>query len=85
MTSGEVEKIREVKTRYQDELLKKKNVVGLGIGYKETAGRQTDQLSLIAMVRKKEPLSNLRPPDIVPPRIQEVITDVQEVGEIRAL
>lgn len=85
MTNGELERIREVKNRYQDELLKKKNVVGLGIGYKETAGRQTDQLSLIVMVRKKEPLSNLSPPDVVPPQIEDVITDVQEVGEIRAL
>jgi hypothetical protein len=85
MTNGELERIREVKNRYQDELLKKKNVVGLGIGYKETAGRQTDQLSLIVMVRKKEPLSNLNPSDVVPPQIEDVITDVQEVGEIRAL
>jgi hypothetical protein len=85
MTNGELAKIREVKNRHQGELLKKKNVVGLGIGYKQTAGRQTDQLSLIVMVRKKEPLSKLRLPDVVPPQIQEVITDVQEVGEIRAL
>ena len=85
MTNGELERIREIKNRHQDELLKKKNVVGLGIGYKETAGRQTDQLSLIVMVRKKEPLSNLNPPDVVPPQIKDVITDVQEAGEIRAL
>ena len=85
MSNRELEKIREIKNRHQDALLKKKNVVGLSIGYKETAGHQTDQLSLIVMVRKKEPLSDLEPADVVPPRIQEVITDVQEVGEIRAL
>ncbi len=85
MSNGELEKIRAVKNSHQEALLKKKNVVGLGIGYKEIAGRQTDQLSLIAMVRKKEPLWDLKPADVVPPRIQEVLTDVQEVGEIRAL
>lgn len=78
-------KIQEVKARHQAALLKKANVVGLGVGYKERRGRKTDQLSLVVLVEKKVPLSQLRPEDRIPSRIEGVPVDVKEVGEIRAL
>ena len=81
----DIERIKAIKDRYQDELLKKKNVVGLGIGYKEVGGQKTDQLSLVVMVRKKEPHSQQNPQDIIPPEIEGVTVDVKEVGEIVAL
>ena len=42
-----IEEIRAVKDRHEGDLLKKRNVVGLGIGYKEVEGQETEQLSLI--------------------------------------
>lgn len=80
-----VEEIKALKNKYEDELLKKKNVVGLGIGYKETNGQETGQLSLIVMVRKKEPPSQLDARDLIPSQIEGIPVDVKEVGEIVAL
>ena len=80
-----IEKIRAVKDRYEDGLLKKKNVVGLGIGYKEVEGQETDQLSLVVMVRQKESPSRLDATDLIPFEIEGVPLDVIEVGEIVAL
>ena len=80
-----IEEIRAVKDRHEEDLLKKKNVVGLGIGYKEVGCEKTKQLSLVVMVRKKEAPSQLEAKDLVPSEIEGVPVDVKEVGEIVAL
>ena len=86
MTEGKgIEEIRAVKDRHEEDLLKKKNVVGLGIGYKEVGCQKTKQLSLVVMVRKKESPSRLEAKDLVPAEIEGVPVDVKEVGEIVAL
>jgi hypothetical protein len=84
-TEKGIEKIRAVKDRHEEDLLKKKNVVGLGIGYREVGGQKTEQLSLVVMVRKKELSSQLDATDLVPSEIDGVPVDVKEVGEIVAL
>lgn len=80
-----IERIQQVKNQYQSELLRLPNVVGLGIGYKETAGQFTDQLALIINVSRKLPLAQLAPDEIAPPQIEDVPTDVQETGPFKAL
>ena len=86
MAAGKgIEEIKAIKARYEDELLRKKNVVGLGIGYKEAGGQETDRLSLVVMVRKKEPPWQLEATDLVPSEIEGIPVDVKEVGEIVAL
>ena len=84
-TGKEIEEIRAVRDRHEEGLLKKKNVVGLGIGYKEVEGQETEQLSLVVMVRKKESPSQLDAADLIPSEIEGVPLDVKEVGEIVAL
>jgi len=79
------DEIKRVKERHAAELLRKANVVGVAVGYKEKGGQKTDQPSLIVMVRKKVPLSELKRQDVVPSEIDKVSTDVKEVGEIKAL
>ena len=79
------DKIREIKEKYTSDLLRKTNVVGVAVGYKEKGGQKTDMLSLVVMVRKKVQLSKLKARDVVPPEIDGVVTDVREVGEIKAL
>lgn len=79
------DKIKEIKEKYTSELLPKANVVGVAIGYKERGGQKTEIPSLVVMVRKKVPLSKLKARDVVPPEIDGVVTDVREVGEIKAL
>ncbi len=77
--------VRAIKDKYQAELLKKANVVGVAVGYREKAGQVTDQVVLTVMVRKKVPLSQLDANDVIPSEIEGVMVDVKEVGEIRAL
>jgi hypothetical protein len=77
--------VRAIRDKYQAELLRKVNVVGVAVGYREKDGQMTDQVALTVMVKKKVPLSQLDAKDVIPPEIEGVMTDVKEVGEIRAL
>ena len=76
-------KIAKVLKRHQGRLLKKAHVVGVGIGEKVTDGTRTGRLSLKVYVEKKIAKDRLAARDLVPPRIAEVATDVEEVGTLR--
>lgn len=67
------------------ELLKKKNVVAVGWGYKEMGGKRTGKLAIICSVSKKEQLADLEKKDIIPKQVGSELTDVKEVGVIKAL
>ncbi len=77
--------VRQVKAKYEAVLLSKKNVVGVGIGFREIGGQMTDQMALIVSVTKKLPAGELSAADQIPTAIEDVPVDVKEVGEIRAL
>ncbi|WP_322801945.1 hypothetical protein [Thermoflexus sp.] len=86
MSSAEtLARIQEVKRRREAELLRKANVVAVGIGYRQRGGRSTDELCLVVSVRRKVPMEALAPEDRIPPEIDGVPVDVQEVGALRAL
>jgi len=57
-----------------------KNVVGIGQGYKNDDG----PLATVYMVNKKLPLSALDVKDVIPKEFAGQLTDVIQVGEIRA-
>lgn len=80
-----VERVKEIKTKYEQELLSNPNVVGLGVGYLEVGGKMTDQVGLIVMVRYKVPPGQLAPQEVIPAQIEGIPTDVREVGDVRAL
>ncbi len=80
-----IEQARQAKEQHQKALLKLANVVGIGIGLKETGRAITDQIAVIVNVLEKKPISALLPDDIVPTQIDNVVTDVQETGPIKAL
>lgn len=82
---AEVEEVRRAKELSKYSILSKPNVVGVGYGYKEKAGRRTAELSVVALVRVKLPKSSLAPDELVPATFDGVSTDVVQVGEIRAL
>lgn len=71
--------------RHRHKVMTLANVVGCGWGAKRTRGRKTDQEGLIVFVRRKTPLPALHPRDVVPLRIDDVATDVIEVGDVRLL
>lgn len=82
---SQTEKIRAIRRAYEDELMSKANVVGVGVGFQQQGGERTGELALVVMVKKKVPLEQLAPEDVIPSSLEGVPVDVQEVGEIRAL
>ena len=80
-----LDKIKAVKRKHEGELLTKRNVVGVGVGYKEVNGQMTEELTLVVMVKTKILSHELDPIDRIPREIEGVRTDVKVVGEVRAL
>jgi hypothetical protein len=62
----ELARVQEIKEAHESALLALPNVVGVGVGYKETKGETTDQVAVIVYVRRKEPIASLREHEIVP-------------------
>lgn len=77
-------RIREIKDRFEDMILIKANVVGVGIGLREQAGERLEEVCLVVMVTHKVPRTELAPEDMIPTEIEGVGVDVQVVGELKA-
>jgi hypothetical protein len=84
-TNPEITHIQAVKAKYEQMLLQKKNVVGVGIGLRERNGQLTDQMVLTVMVRRKRPRFLLRGDDLIPSELDGVPIDVKQVGKLKAL
>lgn len=69
---------------HEKELLKKKNVVSVGVGRKYKDGKPTDELCIVVGVSKKEDISMLSAIDLIPAQLQNVNTDVMSLGHIKA-
>jgi hypothetical protein len=74
----------EAKRLHTRDLFEHKNVVAVGVGFKESRGRKTDEPSVVVGVTRKVPATRLSKDDLVPQRVGSVRTDVQEVGVFRA-
>jgi hypothetical protein len=77
--------IQTVIKAHARELLRLRNVVAVGKGYKVSGGTQTNKPCIVVSVSRKLPLGALAAVDLVPKAIDGVVTDVVETGEIRAL
>jgi len=73
----------ELKNEMEQELLKKANVVGVGVGFRQKGGESTGEVALIVMVRKKVSNLMLPPEDRIPAEINDVPIDVLEVGQLQ--
>jgi hypothetical protein len=76
--------VKAVKQQYQQELMGKPNVVGVGVGYKVVDGQKTDTLCVVVFVRQKVAAESLSVEEMVPVQIEGVATDVIESGPIFA-
>jgi len=85
MTIGLMAQVKRVKVTYIYELLTRRNVVGVGLGYKISQGVNTGELSLVVSVTHKVDSSALSAEDLVPQALNGVKTDVVETGVLRAL
>ena len=80
----EIHEISKVRQQVQKKLLKKANVIGVGVGFKEKAGKKTDELALVVLVQEKVPLETLAKKDVVPEEVAGVRTDVKRIGRVVA-
>lgn len=80
-----LEEIRRLLPEVQQELFRKPNVIGTGIGYKIVGSKQTEELAIICSVEKKKARKELTSKEVIPPAIQNIRTDVYATGIIYAL
>ncbi len=80
-----LEGVRAAKAAYEEALLVRENVVGVAVGRKVVAGRETDEACVVVYVDHKEPADGLRRRDLVPRTLDGIATDVVATGPIRAL
>ena len=85
MSDQSLQRAIEVKRRHEQELMRKANVLAVGVGYRTRGGEQTQEVSIVVSVRIKVSKSELKPGDLIPPSIEDVPVDVVETGVIRAL
>ncbi|MEM9954886.1 MAG: hypothetical protein AAF846_24985 [Chloroflexota bacterium] len=76
------ERISDIQRKYVDELMQKKNVVGVGIGLAKENDEYTDEVVLVVMVEKKVDWRELDDTDVIPSEIEGVRVDVQETGQL---
>jgi len=84
MTAELAAQAKQVKSAYAYEILSRRNVVGVGLGYKISGEVKTDELSLVVSVTHKVAPSVLSSEDLVPRVLDGVRTDVVETGVLRA-
>ncbi len=77
--------LREVKARYEAELLAKANVVAVGIGIPMRAGAPRGGPGIIVSVTHKVRAGELSPEDLIPQSLDGVTVWVEEIGHPRAL
>jgi hypothetical protein len=80
-----VARAQAVKAKHERELMRKRNVVGVGVGFEERAGQTTDTVCIVVSVREKLPLDQLASKDVIPAELDGVPVDVQATGAFRAL
>ena len=86
MASAEaIARAQAVKARYEKKLMRKRNVVGVGVGFRERAGKETDAVCIVVSVRQKLPRDQLAPQDVIPTELDGVPVDVKATGAFRAL
>ena len=85
MSDQTIQRAQEIKRRHEAELMRKPNVVGVGIGYRTRAGQSTNEICIVVSVRAKISGPQLKRGDLLPASIEGVPIDVVETGPIRAL
>ncbi len=80
----QMERLQRAKEKYESKLLKKANVVGVGIGYRQEDDPDQDEPALVVNVTHKVPLHQLRKRDRIPSCLDGVPVRVEAVGRPRA-
>lgn len=83
MSESEIEKLKKVKIKNRDNVMKLANVTGIGVGRKRVGDEVTETLAIRVYVVKKLPIEKLKKEDIIPSELDGVPTDVVEIGNVR--
>ncbi len=84
MSEQAVQHALDVKRRHEAELLRKPNVVAVGVGYRTRGGQATTEVCIVVSVAQKVPVGKLKRGDVLPQTLEDVPLDVVESGVIRA-
>ncbi len=84
-TPFEGARLEDIRARYEARLLKCANVVGVADGVKHLRGQPTMTPCIVVLVSRKVPRRALAPADVIPAMLDDVPTDVVEVGTLTAL
>ena len=82
LAGGEVARVL---SRHEVDLLRYPNVVGVSEGVRMSGGRPTGEPCVTVLVDRKVPESDLAKDEILPRKIDGIVVDVVEVGEVVAL
>lgn len=80
----DLDRARVSKQQNLNNLITRRNVVGVGVGFKETSDGLTDELAVVVNVERKLPKAQLAESDAVPRNLDGVKTDVVETGRFLA-
>jgi len=80
----EIDQARVIKQQNLRHLITRRNVVGVGIGFKETGDGLTEDVAVVVNVIQKLPKAQLAESDKVPHNLNGVKTDVIETGKFLA-
>ncbi|MDZ7315404.1 MAG: S1 family peptidase [candidate division KSB1 bacterium] len=81
---SDLQTVSDALAAVRNKMLRKANVIGIGVGFKETEGRVLSEPALKVLVVDKLPVSALAAQDVVPKTVAGVLTDVTPVGRIYA-
>lgn len=85
MSTNLFRQLIEAQSLFQEDLLRRRNVVGVAVGYKNFKEQSTDELAVTVLVEQKKPVEALEPEDLIPSELNGARTDVIEVGRLVAL
>jgi hypothetical protein len=80
----DIETVISAQQQNLQHLLRLSNVIGVGVGYKETSDGLTEDVAVVVNVAEKVPLAQLAESDKVPRDLDGVKTDVVETGRFLA-
>ncbi|GEM_PF-135283 len=85
MSMNLFQQLLQAQRLFQEDLLRRANVVGVAVGYKNYKEEATDRLALAVLVEKKKPVEALTEEDLIPSEMDGAPTDVIEIGRLEAL
>ena len=84
MSPDAFNQLLEAQRLSQEDLLRRRGVVGVAIGFRNYREQVTDQLAMAVLVEQKKPIEALSAEDLVPPDVNGARTDVIEIGRLEA-